>query len=239
MSQYRNSIEYEISGKYALFSDPAARIGGEKFSYSVPTYQALIGITEGIYWKPTIIWVIDDVRIMQKVQTESKGIRPIKLSGGNDLSYYTYLYDVRYQVRAHFIWNEQRKDLMSDRNENKHHQIALRSVEKGGRRDIFLGTRECPGYIEPCAFGEGEGFYDNYGDWDMGYMFHSFIYPDENPKHHFIAQFFRPVMHNGVINFHNETTHLDQRIIRSHQPIQQFQLGTNVQRVEEEYGYLD
>ena len=37
------------------------------------------------------MWVIDAVRVMNRVQTEGKGIRPIKMSGGNDLSYYTYL----------------------------------------------------------------------------------------------------------------------------------------------------
>ena len=42
---------------------------------------------------------------------------------GNDLSYYTYLKDVRYQVLAHFEWNDQREDLVADRDENKHHNI--------------------------------------------------------------------------------------------------------------------
>lgn len=240
MSRYRNTIEYEVSGRYALFSDATTRIGGEKFSYSIPTYQALVGITESIYWKPTIRWVIDEVRIMNKIQTESKGIRPIKLSGGNDLAYYTYLKDVRYQVRAHFVWNEQREDLLKDHNENKHHQIALRSVEKGGRRDIFLGTRECFGYVEPCNFGEDTGFYDDYGNWDMGYMFHSFLYPDENPDHDFLAQFWRPVMRNGIIDFHaTESQLLDQRLIRKHDAVKQFELGKNLMSVEEEYEFMD
>ena len=137
IAKKRNSIEFEVYGKYALFSDPITRVGGEKFSYQAPTYQALKGIVESIYWKPTIIWVIDAVRIMNKIQTEGKGIRPIKLSGGNDLAYYTYLKDVKYQVLAHFEWNENRKNLEQDRNEHKHHNIAKRMVEKGGRRDIF------------------------------------------------------------------------------------------------------
>ena len=85
----RNSIEFEAYAKYALFSDPVTRVGGEKFSYQVPTYQAIKGIVESIYWKPTLIWVIDAVRIVNKIQTEGKGIRPIKMSGGNDLAYYT------------------------------------------------------------------------------------------------------------------------------------------------------
>lgn len=119
MERHRNSIEYEVWGRYALFSEVATRVGGEKCSYQVPTYQALKGITESIYWKPTFKWVIDAVRVMNKIQTESKGVRPIKMSGGNDLSYYTYLKDVRYQVLAHFEWNDQREELAGDRDENR------------------------------------------------------------------------------------------------------------------------
>ena len=55
-----------------------------------------------------------------------------------------------------------------------------RSLAKGGRRDIFLGTRECQGYVAPCVFGEGEGAYDNVEQLGYGIQFHSFIYPDEN-----------------------------------------------------------
>lgn len=33
----RNSVEFEVWGNYALFSDPLTRVGGEKFSYQVPT----------------------------------------------------------------------------------------------------------------------------------------------------------------------------------------------------------
>ena len=40
----RNSVAFEVYAKYALFSDPVTRVGGEKFSYQVPTYQALKGI---------------------------------------------------------------------------------------------------------------------------------------------------------------------------------------------------
>ena len=158
--RYPNIVEFQVSGDYALFSDPLTRVGGEKFSYQVPTYESLKGIMASVYWKPTLIWVIDKVRVMKPIQTEVKGIRPIKYSGGNDLSYYTYLKDCAYQVRAHFIWNENRPELKHDRIENKHYEIAKRSIIKGGRRDIFLGTRECQGYVAPCVFGTGTGAYD-------------------------------------------------------------------------------
>lgn len=200
-----NIVEFEVYGDYALFSDPIMRVGGEKCTYQVPTYEALKGILSSVYWKPTIVWIVDKVRVMNAVQTEVKGIRPIKYTGGNDLSFYTYLKNCRYQVMAHFEWNENRPELIGDRNENKHHNIAKRMIEKGGRRDIFLGTRECQGYVVPCKFGEGEGHYDNIQELAFGLMYHGITYADEafseETKNCMTARFWYPKMQNGVINF--------------------------------------
>ena len=81
-------------------------MGGEKSAYFCPTYEALKGIVSSVYWKPTIIWVIDSVRVMRPIRTESKSIRPISYNASkNTLSIYTYLADVEYQVKAHFIFN--------------------------------------------------------------------------------------------------------------------------------------
>ena len=200
---YPNLVEFQVTGDYALFSDPITRVGGEKCTYQIPTYEALKGILSSVYWKPTIIWYIDAVRIMKPIQTEVKGIRPIKYHGGNDLAYYTYLKYVQYQVKAHFEWNDNRPELANDRNENKHHCIAKRMVEKGGRRDIYLGTRECQGYVEPCQFGAGSGAYDEIPELSFGLMFHGFTYPDEayspETKNKMTANFWYPVMKNGVL----------------------------------------
>ena len=200
-----NIVEFEVYGDYALFSDPIMRVGGEKCTYQVPTYEALKGILSSVYWKPTIVWIIDKVRVMNPIQTEVKGIRPIKYIGGNDLSFYTYLKNCRYQVMAHFEWNENRPELAGDRNENKHHNIAKRMIEKGGRRDIFLGTRECQGYVVPCKFGEGEGHYDNIQELAFGLMYHGITYADEafseETKNCMTARFWYPKMQNGIINF--------------------------------------
>ncbi len=199
-----NIIEYSVFGRYALFTDPLSKTGGEKFSYQIPTYQALKGITESIYWKPTFTWVIDECRIMKPIQTESKGIRPIKYGGGNDLAFYTYLRDVEYRVKAHFEWNENRKDLVQDRNENKHYDIAKRMLERGGRRDIFLGARECQGYVEPCPVDEGEGAYDR-TSLSFGIMVHGITYPDEavreSEKGKLTVRLWNAQMVNGVIHF--------------------------------------
>lgn len=202
---YPNIVEFEVTGDYGLFSDPMLRIGGEKSTYQVPTYEALKGMLMSVYWKPTLIWIIDAVRIMNPIQTEVKGMRPIKYSGGNDLAYYTYLKDCRYQVRAHFEWNENRPELAQDRNENKHHEMAKRMIRKGGRRDVFLGTRECQGYVTPCVFGEGKGAYDDLQELAFGLMVHGITYPDEayseETQGKMTIRYWQPVMKKGIITF--------------------------------------
>lgn len=247
IAKERNSVEFEVYGKYALFSDPITRVGGEKFSYQVPTYQALKGILESVYWKPTFVWVIDAVRIMCKIQTEGKGIRPIKMSGGNDLAYYTYLKDVRYQVLAHFQWNENRPGLQDDRDENKHHNIAKRSIIKGGRRDIFLGTRECQGYVRACNFGSADGFYDEYGEINFGFMFHGIDYPDENmeknddetPTNNFDVRFWNCSMKDGIIIFPSlGDASLKRRTVFENQPVKEFIIGENMLSIINEGGDL-
>ena len=131
-----NQIEFKVYGKYALFSDPLTRIGGEKCSYQIPTYEALKGIVKAVYWKPTLIWLIDEVRIMRPIRLVPKNMKLIKYhEAGADLSVYTYLQDVEYQVKAHFEWNMYRPDMSKDRIDGKHYEIARRMIDRGGRRD--------------------------------------------------------------------------------------------------------
>jgi CRISPR-associated protein Cas5d len=210
----KNTIEFRLWGRYALFTDPLTKIGGEKCSYHLPTYEALKGVCKSIYWKPTIIWVVDAVRIMRRIRTQTKGTKPLEFSGGNTLAIYTFLtgvddkaedasrkHGVEYQVRAHFEFNEHHNDLKKDRIEGKHFAIAKRMLERGGRQDIFLGTRDCQGYVEPCIFGEDVGAYD--GDDEVGYglMFHGFDYPDETGKEELYARFWYPTLRKGILTF--------------------------------------
>jgi CRISPR-associated protein Cas5d len=210
----KNSIEFRLWGRYALFTDPLTKIGGEKCSYHLPTYEALKGVCKSIYWKPTIIWVVDAVRVMRRIGTQTKGTKPLEFSGGNTLAIYTFLtgvdeaaedpgkkHGVEYQVRAHFEWNEHNELLEKDRIDGKHYAIAKRMLEKGGRQDIFLGTRDCQGYVEPCVFGEGPGAYDTDEEIGYGLMFHGFDYPDETGTDELHARFWNPKLRKGVLTF--------------------------------------
>lgn len=195
-------IEFEVAGRYALFTDPLTRVGGEKSSYHFPTYEAIKGIVSSVYWRPTFIWVVDRIRIVNRIQTEAKSAKPLDYgSGGNSLAIYTYLKDVRYQIQAHFEWNLQRDDLRADRIDGKHQDIAKRSIVRGGRRDVYLGTRECQAYVTPCGFGDAVGYYDDSEELPYGLMFHGFDYPNETGGDAIYARFYRPVVRHGVIDF--------------------------------------
>lgn len=235
---YKSSIEFKVWSRHALFTDPLTRIGGEKCSYHVPTYEALKGIAKSIYWKPTFIWVIDKVRVINRIRTQTKGTKPLEFGGGNTLAIYTFLADVEYQVKGHFEWNQYRPELADDRSEPKHHLIAKRMLERGGRQDIFLGTRDCQGYVEPCEFGSGPGHYDSAGALGFGLSFHGFDYPDETGEHKLQARFWRPTMVDGVIRFIPPEKCDIRKFIREMQP-KQFKAGQNLVGVEAEVTGLE
>lgn len=226
-------IRYRVYGDRALFADPVTRIGGEKSTYLVPTYQALKGITESVYWKPTFIWKIKSVKIVNQIRTETVGIRPAKYNkaAANDLSYYTYLKDVCYEVVAEFEWNANRSDLEDDRNERKHLEMANRAIKKGGRRDIFLGARECQGYVEMCEESGEKSAYEEREEIDFGFMFHSFVYPDEafdSSSYGYLTKCFdRYVMKNGVIEFNDPSKILDKVTIKEME-MKTFKIGDNL-----------
>jgi len=197
----KNEISFRLWGRYALFTDPITKIGGEKCSYHLPTYEAIKGVLKSIYWKPTLIWHVDKIRVIKPLRTQTKGTKPLVWNGGNSLAIYTFLHDVEYQVQAHFEWNIHRPELAADRNYGKHCNILQRTLEKGGRQDIFLGIRDCQGYVEPCQFGVGKGAYDNIDELAFGLMFHGFDYPDETGVDELRSRFWYPALKNGILQF--------------------------------------
>ena len=80
-----------------------------------------------------------------------------------------------------------------------------RSLLKGGRRDIFLGTRECVGHVEAIneeAYLAAKSYYENQ-NLSFGIMFHSFSFPSsDNEK--LQSYFTHTVMYNGIIHFKSQ-----------------------------------
>lgn len=233
----KNRISFKLWGRYALFTDPITKIGGEKCSYHVPTYEAIKGVLKSIYWKPTLVWHVDKVRVMKPIRTQTKGTKPLMWSGGNSLAIYTFLHEVEYQVEAHFEWNEHRPELEKDRIDGKHFSIAKRMLEKGGRQDIFLGVRDCQGYVEPCEFGEGSGAYDGIDELSFGLMFHGFDYPDESGKDELQSRFWRATMKKGVLEFPEPDRCEIRRFVRG-MKAKRFAIGDTLRDVESEEASL-
>ncbi|MDU5460925.1 type I-C CRISPR-associated protein Cas5c [Anaerococcus vaginalis] len=192
----------KIYGSRALWTSPESKAGGEKITYQIPTREALRGIIDANYFKPTIKNQIDEVRIMKKIETYSFGTRLFLKDYSSDLSNYTYLINVCYYVKFHFEWNYDRDDLKNDRNMRKHEEITKRSLKRGGRRPIFLGVSECMGYIEMLNKNEYEndiGYYDD-TNLSFGIMFNGFIYPKKIEDK--LKSTFAPLeMKEGRINF--------------------------------------
>lgn len=202
-----NTFSLLVTAPEAIFTEPISRGGGERLSYLVPTYSALVGVCSANYWKPTISYRVKRVRVLKPIQMETKAMLYPRLytcdkPGDADRAFTTYLRDVAYQIEGKIIWNEERPDLMDDRDMRKHMDVFRRALIKGGRHYPYLGKREdeCYGYISPCEFGEGTGAYDYTKEMSFGLMLHSIIYPTKEDKNAY-AQFWMPKMEYGVINF--------------------------------------
>ncbi|MFT4928935.1 MAG: CRISPR-associated protein Cas5d [Phenylobacterium sp.] len=245
----KNTISFRLWGRHALFTDPITKVGGEKCSYHLPTYEAIKGVLKSIYWKPTITWYVDRVRVINPLRTQTKGTKPLNWGGGNSLAIYTFLHEVEYQVEAHFEWNENRPELAKDRIDGKHFSIAKRMLEKGGRQDIFLGTRDCQAYVEPCEFGSGDGAYDSIDELGFGLMFHGFDYPDEvgktddngkpdeNGAHRLYSRFWHATMRKGIIEYPHPNQCTIKHFVRKMEP-KVFDMDVNLQSVTELEGLI-
>lgn len=203
MPQIKSENFYiRVQGSHALFTTPYTKGGGEAVSYAVPTKQALIGIVDACYWKPVLKNVVEEVKVINPIRTQVRGSRALLKNGKADLNYISYLVNVEYLVKYHFIWNEDREDLIEDRNFVKHTEIVKRSLKKGGRRDVFLGRRECVGYVEYITkeeYEKAESYYKG-EHINFGLMFNSFIYPKKSSAE-LISTFSTVQMKDGLIKF--------------------------------------
>ena len=57
-----------------------------------------------------------------------------------------------------------------------------------------------PRVCKTCTFGEGEGFYDSYGEINFGPMVHGFDYPDETGRDELAVRLWKQaIMRDGRI----------------------------------------
>lgn len=215
---YDNILEFQIYGESALFSNPLTMTSEEQTSYLVPTYSALQGISEGIYWKPTIEWAPLEVRIMNRIRLEPRSKKlPKYFRDESDLAYHSYLRDVCYQVKVAMQWSKN-DNFIKDHNPCKHMESARRWLKRGGKLPIFLGKSECVAYVEPCTFGEGKGYYDGI-DLSFGLMLHGQTYPNQGKTGELVTRLFNCEMQDGVIHFPKPEECPIQRLVRKEKPV--------------------
>lgn len=240
-----------VKADYACFSDPISKVGGERLCYPVPTYDALKGVVQAVYWKPTLVCYIDRVRILAPIKMETKGMLYPRYDEGlhGDRAYATYLKDVNYNIDAHFEWDMTRPDLARDRIPEKHLSMMERAIERGGRRAPFLGKRDAGCYAEVSRIKdimEGEGCYDYIPEVNFGTMVHGISYADKNyepvtslndvkqPAGKQFVRLWDVVMRNGIIEF-PRPNEMKQFFVRDVQLNQKgYSLGKNICSVEEE-----
>lgn len=204
--KYPNIIEMEIRGQYAMFADPLISVGGEKLSYPIPTREALKGILRSVYWKPDILWYPDELRVMNAISFVNIGVRSTRYSKEEcAINLHTVLHDVRYRLRAHFEFNENRTSQRSESAEHEHYFRARRMLKRGGTLTPFLGEKRYPAEVVPCRFDEGAGYYDSDGERDFGLMYCGMVYPDEGwddlTRSGLCVSAFRAVMCGGVVRY--------------------------------------
>ena len=204
-------IRLKVWGDYACFTRPEMKV--ERVSYDVMTPSAARGILEAIYWKPAIVWEIDRIHVMKPVRFDNIRRNEVKdkiplapvrsaIKGSEEELFINsnekrvqraslVLRDVEYYIEAHF--NMTNKIGPEDTIE-KHYNVALRRMRKGQCfHHPYFGCREFPVQFE---FIEGDIPKSNLkGEQDLGLML-----LDIDFAHDMKAVFFRPIMHEGVID---------------------------------------
>jgi len=156
-----------VSGEYACFTRPEMKV--ERVSYDVMTPSAARGILEAIHWKPSIKWIIEEIRVLKPIRFQSirrnevgakvpvAAVRKATRSGEiGDLHIVieenrqqraaTVLADVAYIISARFELTPRADD--SD-NPGKHLDTFNRRARKGQCfHQPCLGTREFPARFE-------------------------------------------------------------------------------------------
>jgi CRISPR-associated protein Cas5d len=154
MNKRSPPVVFSVRAERALFTRQDLRI--ERYTYDVPTFGALAGVLRSIYAKPAFYWVPTRVLILKPIRFQRIMVnevkdrvitqRPFIAPARRMQKMQTYLYNVHYIVEAHFEWSGREPE---DENLGKHLDIFHRSLAIGGRRDVFLGLRECSAIVEP------------------------------------------------------------------------------------------
>ena len=213
-----------VWGDYACFTRPEMKV--ERVSYDVMTPSAARGILEAIHWKPSILWVIDEIHVLKPIRfktlrrNELGGkISPSKVRKAMDKGSTqglhtiiendrqqratTLLRDVAYVIKAHFTITPGAK---ASETEAKHSEMFNRRAAKGQCfHRPYLGTREFAADFERVTQTMPlSELPPDQRNRDLGWMLHDIDYTDGRT-----ARFFRAELREGMIRvppFNTEET---------------------------------
>lgn len=189
-----------VSGDYACFTRPEMKV--ERASYDVPTPGALEGLVKGVYWKPAIKYIIDEIAVFNPInfinirrnevkdKVNLSAVKSAMKGKGGEPEIYTkenvnqrgamVLKDVLYGVRFHFELTGLRSDREGE-GEAKHFNILRRRLENGQCfRQPVLGCREFP--VKEIKLVDNfpyERIHESLkGDRDLGFMLYRMEFED-------------------------------------------------------------
>ncbi|MCO8124947.1 type I-C CRISPR-associated protein Cas5c [Stieleria sp. TO1_6] len=212
MDLSKNRVALHVWGDFACFTRPEMKV--ERVSYDVMTPSAARGVLESIYWKPEIVWVIDQIQVLNPIRfanvrrNELGGIGPSErtlksyLDGSNQgilcqtieedrqQRAATVLRDVAYVIHGHYFVKK------TGDPPNKHFEMFKRRASKGKCfQRPYLGCRE---FVCDFKWHEGDTLPSHQsllGERDLGYMLHDIDFNDD-----MTPRFFRASMIDGVVN---------------------------------------
>lgn len=176
-----NIVKVKLTGKYALFTDATTNV--ERYSYPVPTFSAVKGALEAIYWKPEFTWQILSVQVLNEIkyqnflrnevikQKYSLDRKAVSIVKNRTQRNSMVLLNPSYVVTAKVIQKPHDKAHYF-----KHIDIFNDRVKKGAcYRQPYLGLKE---YACDFSFPTGdEVVHDSlFGEKDFGLMLESFSY---------------------------------------------------------------
>ena len=204
-------VRLRVGGKYACFTRPEMKV--ERVSYDVMTPSAARGILEAIHWKPAIVWRIDRIHVLKRIQFQSirrnevgkkipmGSVRTAKNRGSIETLYTnveddrqqraaTVLVNVDYAIEAHFDLTDEASE--SD-NVGKHLDIFNRRARNGQCfHQPCLGTREFAADYALIENGNLPPAIDE--SRDLGWMLYDIDHANERQP-----LFFRAELKQGVV----------------------------------------
>lgn len=218
MEYYDKEFCLEVWGDYACFTRPELKV--ERVSYDVITPSAARAIFEAIFWKPTIMWQITKIEVLNPIKwvnirrnevgaVASKN--PIYIEDKRQQKNSLMLQDVCYRIWAKLefipiskrqesnnslIDREEKELLHKDENPGKYNAMFERRARKGQCfNQPYLGTRECVASFRFVDYSNEELSAPIAESKDLGIMLYDMDFKEQSID----ATFYRAKMENGVI----------------------------------------